>query len=207
MNTEVVIDGFKLASSVGFWTLIPPRLRQLPSLIHDLATGDGTKTAAAILGDVFPPLFNSYGLQWGVLCSEYAPRTDPERVRAAGKQALPDFPDSVLSLVPQFPWIFSDCKQWNVPPADQHVSTATRSDIPVLLTSGQFDATAPPSYAETAAKTLPNSRQFVFPGAGHAATSFRPTCFATIQSSFLNQPDSIDDNCLRSEQPPPFETP
>ncbi len=206
-NTDVVIDGFKFASSVNYWTLIPPRLRQVPSLIHNLATGDGTQTAAAILGDVFPPLFDGYGLQWGVVCGEWATNTSPERVKAVGKQALPDFPDSVLSLVPQFPWIFSDCKQWDVPPADQHVTTPTQSDIPALLTSGEFDGTAPPSRAETAAKTLANSRQLVFPGAGHGATSYRPTCFATIQSSFLNQPNNVDDSCLHSPPTPPFETP
>jgi pimeloyl-ACP methyl ester carboxylesterase len=206
-NTDVVIDGFKLASSVNYWTLIPPRLTQVPLLIHDLATGDGTQTAAAILGDVFPPLFDSYGLQWGVLCSEWVPNTSVESVKAVGKQALPDFPDSVLSMVPQFPWVFSDCSQWDVPPADQHVATPTESDIPALLTSGEFDGTAPPSRAETAANTLPNSRQFVFPYAGHGATSFRPTCFATIQSSFLNQLNNIDDSCLHSSPTPPFETP
>ena len=149
-------------------------------MIHNLAVGDGTEAALEVLAGVFPPDFNSYGLQWGVMCREMVGRTDPARVSAAGKHDLPDFPASVTAMPAMFPWAFSDCAQWDVPAAPPQVTTAVTSDVPVLLTSGAFDGTAPPSYAAEAAKTLKNSTHLVFPGIGHGASRWAPTCFATI---------------------------
>jgi len=203
----VVIDAYKLSYTVQFGTLIgsPPKI---PLMIHDLAVGDGTKAALEVLAGAFPPDFNSYGLQWGVLCREMVGRTDPGRVSAAGKLALPDFPTSVTDRPSMFPWAFSDCAQWNVPAAPSKVVRVVTSDVPVLLTSGAFDGTAPPSYAAEAAKTLKNSTHLVFPGIGHSASRWSPTCFATIMSNFLDQPNGgFDYSCLADQEVPPFDTP
>jgi len=202
-----VIDAYKLSYTVQFGTLIgsPPKI---PLMIHDLAVGDGTKAALEVLAGAFPPDFNSYGLQWGVLCREMVGRTDPGRVSAAGKLALPDFPTSVTDRPSMFPWAFSDCAQWNVPAAPSKVVRVVTSDVPVLLTSGAFDGTAPPSYAAEAAKTLKNSTHLVFPGIGHSASRWSPTCFATIMSNFLDQPNGgFDYSCLADQEVPPFDTP
>jgi pimeloyl-ACP methyl ester carboxylesterase len=78
----------------------------------------------------------------------------------------------------------------------------------VLLTSGAFDGTAPPSYAAEAAKTLSNSTQIVFPGIGHGASRWAPTCFATVMASFLEQPTAaLDDSCVKTLAVPPFDIP
>jgi pimeloyl-ACP methyl ester carboxylesterase len=106
-----------------------------------------------------------------------------------------------------FPWAFTECAQWNVPAAPAPVSTAVTSDVPVLLTSGAFDATAPPSYAAEAAKTLPNSQNLVFPGIGHSASRWAPPCFATIMARFLDHPDApVDDHCIKDLAVPSFDT-
>jgi pimeloyl-ACP methyl ester carboxylesterase len=150
-DATVVIDAYKLSYTVQFGTLIgsPPKI---PSMIHDLAVGAGTEAALEVLAGVFPPAFNSYGLQWGVMCREMVGRTDPRRVSAAGKRELPDFPASVTAMPSMFPWAFTDCAAWDVPAAPSHVTRAVRSDVPVLLTSGAFDGTAPPSYARRSRK-------------------------------------------------------
>ena len=44
------------------------------------------------------------------------------------------------------PWAFTDCAEWDVPAAPSQVAKAVTSDVPVLLTSGAFDGTLPPSY-------------------------------------------------------------
>ena len=206
-DVTVVIDAYKLSYLVQFGTLIgsPPKL---PSIIHDLAVGDGTKAALEVLAGVFPPAFNSYGLQWGVVCSEMVARTDPARVSAAGRRDLPDFPSSVTARPAMFPWSFSDCARWDVPPAPPHTAAPATSDVPVLLTSGAFDGTAPPSYAAEAATTLSKSQHLVFPGIGHSASRWAPTCFATVMASFLDQPDTpVDDSCVKTLAVPAFEVP
>jgi pimeloyl-ACP methyl ester carboxylesterase len=203
----VVIDATKLAYTVQFGTLIgsPPKI---PSLIHDLAVGDGSEAALEILAGVFPPDFNSYGLQWGVLCREMIGRTDPEHVRAAGERELPDFPASVTATPAMFPFAFTDCAKWDVPAGPAQARTAATSDIPVLLTSGAFDGTAPPSYAAEAAKTLSNSTHIVFPGIGHGASRWASTCFATVMAGFLDRPTAtVDDSCVNTLAVPPFEIP
>jgi pimeloyl-ACP methyl ester carboxylesterase len=205
-DAVVVIDAYKLSYTVQFGTLIgsPPKI---PSMIHDLAVGAGTEAALEVLAGVFPPAFNSYGLQWGVICREMVGRTSPKRVRAAGKRDLPDFPASVTSTPSMFPWAFTDCAAWDVPAAPPQVTRAVTSDVPVLLTSGAFDGTAPPSYAAEAAKRLKNSTNLVFPGIGHGASRWAPTCFATIMANFLDQPNGFDDSCLAAQKIPPFLTP
>ena len=76
----------------------------------------------------------------------------------------------------------------------------------MLLTSGSFDGTAPPSYATEGAKTLKNSTNLVFPGIGHSASRWAPECFATIMANFLDQPEGFDDSCLAAQTIPPFDT-
>lgn len=205
-GVDVVIDAFKLAYTVQFATLIGSQ-HKIPSIVHDLAVGGGTKAALEVLAGVFPPDFNSYGLMWGVLCREMAGRTDPARVSAAGKLALPDFPAAVTDRPAMFPWAFSDCAQWDVPAAPDLVVAVVTSDVPVLLTSGSFDGTAPPSYADEQAKTLKNSTHLVFPGVGHAVSRWSPTCYAAIFANFLDQPKGFDTSCLANQKIPAFDTP
>jgi pimeloyl-ACP methyl ester carboxylesterase len=203
-DATVVIDAYKLSYTVQFGTLIGSAPK-VPLMIHNLAVGDGTEAAREVLAGVFPPDFNSYGLQWGVMCREMVNRTHPARVAAAGKHDLPDFPAAVTAM---FPFAFTDCAQWDVPSAPAPATTAVASDVPVLLTSGAFDATAPPSYAAEAAKTLPNSTQLVFPGIGHGASRWAPTCFATILAGFLDHlNDTVDDSCVKTLAVPPFHIP
>jgi pimeloyl-ACP methyl ester carboxylesterase len=202
-EVTVVIDAYKLSYTVQFSTLIGTQ-KNIPLLIHDLAVGNGTEAALEVLSGVFPPDFNSYGLLWGVLCREFVGRTDPERVSAAGKRTLPDFPDSVTDRPSMFPWAFSDCAQWDVPTAPSGVARVVTSDVPVLLTSGSFDGTAPPSYAAEAAKTLKHSTNLVFPGVGHSASRWASECFATILANFLDQPEGFDYSCLADQTVPEF---
>lgn len=205
VDTKVVIDAYKLTYTIQFGTLIGSPHR-VPLIIHDLAVGAGTEAGIEVLRGAFPSEFNSYGYQWGVLCRENVGRTDAGRVGAAGKRDFPELPASVTAMPSMFPWAFSDCTQWNVPAAPSQVSMVVTSDVPVLLTSGAFDGTLPPSYAAEAAKTLKNSRNLVFPGIGHSASRWSPTCFATIMGNFLDQPSGVVDSCLAEQQVPAFDT-
>jgi pimeloyl-ACP methyl ester carboxylesterase len=204
---NVVVDGYTLANLVVLASLTPGELSTVPAWVHNLATGDGTQAAAALLDTRPPPGITGYGLQFGVACREWRPFTDPHGVQAEAKRALPDFPDTVLALVPQVPTIFRDCDIWNLPPADASVRAQTRSDVPALLLAGSLDAITPSNWAEAAASGLPNSRVMVVPGAAHDVLIWSPDCAVTIMRNFLNQPDgTYDDSCLRSVTVPPFKT-
>jgi pimeloyl-ACP methyl ester carboxylesterase len=210
-KTDVVIDGYKLASGIVVSaSQTHGYLQKIPALIDNLANGDGTQAAKYLTADVGPPNFVGYGLQFSTECSELVAHTDLERVKAVGKSALPDFPDAVLSLPAQIGFIFGNCQQWAVPPAAQGVSAPATSDIPVLLVSGSFDSATPPSYADEAVKTLSNSRYLMFQGVGHGVAEYSPIdakCFVEIMQSFLDRPTGFDDTCFKSLRIPPFATP
>ena len=87
-DVQVVIDGYTLASGVvAAASQSPGELAQVPSIIDNLASGDG-REAATFLLQANPNKIVSYGLQLGVICSEWAARTDPARVLAVGRSAL-----------------------------------------------------------------------------------------------------------------------
>jgi pimeloyl-ACP methyl ester carboxylesterase len=204
-DATVVIDAIKLAYTVAFSTLIGSATK-MPAMIHDLAAGDGTSAALEVLAGVFPPSFNSYGLMWGVLCREMAQITDLAAIGAAGRRDAPTLPTAVTEMPAMFPWAFTDCAAWDVPTAPADASRPATSAVPVLLTSGAFDATAPPSYAAEAARTLSNSTHVIFPGTGHSASRWAPSCFADVMASFLEQPGTVDQSCLATFEPPAMVT-
>jgi pimeloyl-ACP methyl ester carboxylesterase len=203
-QVDVVVDGYKLANLVVRSSTDPELRTKIPLIVHDLATGDGANAAQALLPSNGPIGLFGYGLQLGVQCREYVPLTSLEQMRAEGKRALPDFPDAVLSMLPQTPYVFSDCAAWNVPSAPPGLSNPTRSDVPVLLVVGAFDGITPPSFAEIAGRSLPNSRRLVFPDAGHAVFATSPVCFLTVMTSFLDQPADVNSSCVAAEQVRPF---
>jgi pimeloyl-ACP methyl ester carboxylesterase len=164
--TDVVIDGYKLASGVVVAAAqTPGQLARIPAMIHKLATGDPTDVAKA-LTELVPPNILSFGLMYGVLCSESVAH-DRREGACRGQAGPAGVPDAVLAAPAQVPSVLSDCETWSVPAAPPEVSSPTRSDVPVLLASGSFDSATPPNWAAEAAQTLPNSRHLVFPGTGH----------------------------------------
>jgi pimeloyl-ACP methyl ester carboxylesterase len=207
--TDVVIDGYKLASGVVVAAAqTPGQLARIPAMIHKLATGDPTDVAQALVA-VTPPNILSHGVMYSVLCRESVAPTSPEKVLAVGKQALPDFPDAVLKLPAQVPTLFGDCRQWSVPAAPPSVFEPARSDVPVLLASGSFDSATPPSLAEEAAKTLPNARHYVFGGTGHEVALNTPEaadCFLSIMRGFFDNPADYNGDCVATLTVPPFQT-
>ena len=102
------------------------------------------------------------------------------------------------------------CADWpkaQVP--DDHLQPV-RSDVPVLLISGELDPVTPPDLADEVAKTLPNSRHIVIPASGHLfdGMSGVDTCLDPLILNFLQtgnvQP--LEAGCVSSMKPPPFLT-
>lgn len=203
---RVLIDGWKFANLVAVQSLSPGNYAGLPSLIHSVATGDGRAAAEALVKGVLPPGIAGYGLAFGVFCREQIAFTDTARIQATAKRALPDFPDAVLALPPQAPRIVEDCGAWNVGSADPGVHDVTRSDVPVLLLSGSFDAVTPPSWARVAAEGLSRARVVEFPGLGHDVLA-ASDCGRAITVDFLERPEGgYDTGCLDRVTVPEFVT-
>ena len=202
-SRRVVIDGYTLANLVLRASLVAGSYETLPQTIHAIATGDGTAATRIVLTLVQPEGVIGHGLTYGVFCREGAALTDPAAVLADARKMRPDLPTEVLSLTPQVPRLFDECDVWNVGRADASALQPARSDVPVLLRAGTVDAVTPPSQADLAASTLPNSRVVRFPGLGHDVLS-ASDCGRRVMADFLTRPDSYDTSCVDAMQPPTF---
>lgn len=195
----VVIDGYSLANLVVLASL-SGNYTDLPEAIHDAAIGDVMPAAKVLLEEVAgtPPGLSAWGLTFGVFCSEGVAYTSPAKELAIARRALPSFPDSVLSLVPQLPRLFSECQVWNVKRATPSTLVPTHSDVPALLLAGSLDAVTPPSNAYQAAKTLTHSTVVKLTGLGHD-TLAHSACSASILNAFLAHPtERADTACAKS---------
>jgi len=97
------------------------------------------------------------------------------------------------------------CEIWpggNVPAS---FTSPVKSDVPVLLISGEADPVAPPWLAEAAARQLTNGRHVIVPHTGH---SFGYPCVDALVVAFVTKGSAreLDVACLSQVKRPPFVT-
>jgi pimeloyl-ACP methyl ester carboxylesterase len=153
----------------------------LPELVQEL--NDEDYTALRALMDAQPsatPIVDT-ATYLSVTCADEVPFSSPDALT----QALVSVPERWRTWVA--PTAFYDiCRLWNVPPSPAREHVAVTSDVPTLVTSGQFDPVTPPSYGALAAASLSRSHAVVFAGEAHAS-SVSP-CGQNVLHAFLNAP-------------------
>ncbi|ODU05615.1 MAG: hypothetical protein ABS81_07175 [Pseudonocardia sp. SCN 72-86] len=200
----VVVDGYKLVNFAVTASLVPGTIATVPATVANLARGDGSMLAAALLAGRPPSGVTAYGLALGVFCSESP--VDEQAVVASGKKVLPQLPDTLLAHAPQTPYITGDCAAWNVPAAPDTVRTPTTSDRPVLILDGALDAITAPANGGEVARTLPNATRVLFPDSAHDVMLWSPTCSLAIMHGFLDDPAGVDTRCAATTAPAAFTT-
>lgn len=152
--------------------------RQYPDELLDEAEQDDFMDNEDFVDGDSEGMFNS------VECGEDVPFNS----MAAAEELARDIPALVREpLLDSVASQFDDCALWNVPAQPAFENEAVRSDIPVLIFSGEYDPITPPEWGDIAAQTLPNSYHYVLPGMGHGAVDLRP-CPTEIAMSFLANP-------------------
>ena len=204
---KVVIDGGHLANWLA--AVLQPGIKnsEIPAAIGALDRGDPKPIAnsRAFFTDPSGIGVWGHGLLYGVFCSEWVPFERQSRILVQGQIAFPTWPDSVLSLAPQLPFMNEDCEIWNVPPASRHVRKVTKSTVPTLVITGSFDGRTSPRWGKYAAKTLQNSTNIVIPGSGHGV-AFQTPCADEVIASFLSKPFAPDTSCVSKLKLPTFVT-
>jgi len=97
------------------------------------------------------------------------------------------------------------CREWpkgDIPPS---YIDPVKSDLPVLMISGEVDGSSPPWYGESAIKFLPNGRQLKVRYLGHQIDG---PCLQDIFKNFITTGSSkdIDASCTEGIRRPPFAT-
>ena len=159
----------------------------LAAMIHRAAQGD---LAPVVQAAVDAELELNAGLAMGMLlsvsCSEHLPFITPAM---AARETAGTFLGELRIKEQQ-----AACKEWvqaEVPP-DSH--TLVKSNVPVLLLSGNLDPVTPPSFADRVGKQLPNSLHVVFPNASHGSAG---ACGRDLMAAFLDRgtAQGLDTSC------------
>jgi pimeloyl-ACP methyl ester carboxylesterase len=205
---KVNIDGYTLANLVVQQSYIGTSgFVKVPSMIHELANGDGSEAAAAMFARIGPPGLLGYGLAFGAYCREMVSWTNQTEVTSTGKAVLPEFPDEVLQLIPVLGRVFKECAVWDVGSATRAERAPAASDVPTLLMGGAFDGVTPAGWADVVAKNLRKSQVIPIPGAGHDVFE-QSTCARSLMHAFIDNPTRpVDRACITSIAIPPFTTP
>jgi pimeloyl-ACP methyl ester carboxylesterase len=207
---RVTVDGFKLIPVVLEWSASPTKVVDIPRMIYNLANGDGTLAAAAIVAASDVPadqrglLGAALGL--GAYCQEMANWTNPEQALSEARIAMPGIPDSVLRIAPTGSWIFDECRAWGLGRSDPAARAPTVSTVPTLILAGTFDSSTAPGWVDQVTPGLSNSVVLHFPGVGHGVLP-ASRCGQTIMTAYVDKPSSsVDRSCIEGTTIPMFTT-
>ncbi len=134
------------------------------------------------------------GMQWSVICAEDADRFDA----AAGRQGT-----LLGSEVGEM--FFAACAQWPTGQRPADFNAPFKSDLPVLLLSGELDPVTPSRYGEQVLAGTPNGRHLQLRGQGHGTMGLG--CMPKLLGKFMETADakSLDAQCLDTlTYVPPF---
>ncbi|HZF31550.1 MAG TPA: alpha/beta fold hydrolase, partial [Gammaproteobacteria bacterium] len=187
-----------IASTVLGALYLPMTASLLPQMLSDAEHGDFQGLLSVRLVDGPPAAGTGEGAFLSVYCSEDAPRfTRDDAVREAA--------GTFLGLA-ALDTLFKPCAFWPKAAIEPEFYAAPVSDKPVLVLSGDLDPVLPPVRGEQVAKSLPNARHLVVPGAGHMTSL--SGCVPKLIAEFFATADAraLDASCLEGMHRPPFVT-
>jgi len=102
--------------------------------------------------------------------------------------------------------VIKACQEWPTAKVSASFLEPVKSNVPVLIISGELDPVTQPYIATEAAKYLPNSRQILIHYGGHTPGS---ECTFNLTSEFISKGTAkgLDASCVDSIKRPPFYVP
>jgi pimeloyl-ACP methyl ester carboxylesterase len=173
---------------------------EIPQLIYAAHNGDFERLSGLIAEDIDSNLTIYEGMYYSVNCHDETPFTSLDAVVKTYTQ-YPEFAKYVETQndASDKEW-FSDCALWGAGTADPSQNQAVTSDIPTLVTNGEYDPVTPPDNGHLAAQTLSKSFVFDFPETGHGST-LSGACPNSIAIAFVEDPTAKpDDSCIKDMQ-------
>jgi pimeloyl-ACP methyl ester carboxylesterase len=194
---DILLSADTLAVAVRFLSYSSETQALLPLLVHEaLATGQLERLASqAVL--VMSGISESIarGMEASVMCSEDYPFMDFNA----------DYSDTLMGGL-MLEAIRRQCALWPRGEVADDFHQPVRSDVPVLLLSGERDPVTPPAYASQVAATFPNSLNLVARGQSHSV--LRDACLQEVATQFIERASAsdLDTACVENIRPAPFFT-
>lgn len=172
--------------------------RQIPLLIHLAYQGDFKPFVLTSLPQARATYRSlSLGMYFTVTCTEGVPFITEEDIRRETERTfIGDYRVRVHQRA---------CREWPRADLPKQFTSAVRSDIPVLMLSGEADPASPHWLAAELARRLSNGLQLTVPYGTHG---YFYDCINDLTSEFLSRGTArgLNASCLRGIRRPPFIT-
>jgi pimeloyl-ACP methyl ester carboxylesterase len=181
------------AEAIRYMLYSPVPAGRVPLVLHLAAQGNYVPLARAAIGYRMNLVGGgSNGMYLSVTCAEDLPWIKPgEGERLAENTFLGDY-----RLRQQR----EACALWPRGEIERDYAQLTRSDLPVLILTGQWDPVTPPANAERIAKTLTNSLNIVVPSGAHGFDGLEGgDCIDNLVIEFIERGTfkGIDTTCVK----------
>jgi pimeloyl-ACP methyl ester carboxylesterase len=193
-NIRLSLSRDLVAEAIRYMLYQAGAASRIPLFIHQAAQGNFAPLAeAAISYRQQIVATGSNGMYLSVTCAEDLPLIKPgEGERNGAKTFLGDY-----RLRQQR----AACALWPRAQMPNNYAEPTRSDVPVLILTGQWDPVTPPVYGDTAAKYLSHSLHVIVPHAGHGFNGLNGVdCIDRLIVSFIDRGTTtgLDTTCVSS---------
>jgi len=199
-RVKVKLNRDLAAEAIRYMLYSPVPAGYVPLTIHLAAQGNFTPLAqAALRYRVNLVGTGSNGMYLSVTCAEDLPFIKPgEGERNAENTFLGDY-----RLRQQR----EACALWPRAEVEKDYAAPTRSDVPVLILTGELDPVTPPANGDAAARTLPNSLHVVVPHGAHGLGGLEGIdCIDHLIVEFVERGTTkgLDTACVKSIRRKPF---
>ena len=193
-STRINLSRDLAAEAVRYMLYQPGAASRIPLFIHLAAEGNFTPLAeAAISYRQQIVATGSNGMYLSVTCAEDLPLIKPgEGERNGVNTFLGDY-----RLRQQR----AACALWRRAKIPTDYTEPTRSDVPAVILTGQWDPVTPPVYGDTAAKYLSHSLHVIVPHGGHGFNGLNGLdCIENLIVSFVDRGTTtgLDTSCVSS---------
>ena len=193
-RVKVKLNRDLAAEAIRYMMYSPVPASRVPLIIHLAAQGNFVPlTQTAIEYRKFLVSTGSNGMYLSVTCAEDLPWIKPgEGERMAENTFLGDY-----RLRQQR----EACALWPRADIAKDYADPVRSDVPVLILTGEWDPVTPPSNGDATAKTLKNSLHIVVPHGAHGLGGLENIdCVLGIAAEFIERgtTNGIDTACVKT---------
>ncbi|MBK9152829.1 MAG: alpha/beta hydrolase [Chloracidobacterium sp.] len=200
---EVSLSRDLAAEAIRYMLYQSAGASRVPIVLNTAAKGDLAPLAeAALFYRKNIVATGSNGMYLSVLCAEDLPFIDREAsIRANEKTFLGNY-----RLVQQA----EGCDLWPRGTVPKGYAEPVKSNVPVLIFSGQWDPVTPPDAGDIAAKNFRNSVHIVVKSGGHGFFGLdNISCLSSLLNEFIISPDpaNFDTSCVTTIKRKGFNVP
>jgi len=188
----------EFSAAVRLMAYSPMSTSLLPLLIDEAGKGNFVPVGGQFMMTMIAMMDSlSLGMHNAVMCAEDVPFYERSSIDYAAIEAsyMGNFQMDALEAI---------CSVWPNGPVDESFKAPLKTDLPVLLLSGDADPITPPRYADMAAVDLTNATHLIGKNQGHGQMAVG--CTPQIVADFVSSadPSNLDTECMERSFVMPF---